>query len=433
MPNGASPPVADEVRRTLERDDARASEEAVDSIVRHATATVPFYRRRVGAPFDQLPVASKPMMVADPQDFFAVGSRPEKLTSRLSSGTSGIMFRSYFDDQRIAHHRAELVGMYRFLGADPFGSFLHCRTWYQVTSRQRSSYALRGQYLYAAEQDDRTVRDIARWLRRRRGSVIIGLCSYMEVLFERFDDLGLTFDSGTVSVVLGGGEPPTAHLAELARRQFGVELRMRYSNTENGLLGITPAGSTTYKLNTSAFHVEILDLDSDEPAPAGELGRIVVTDLHNRAMPFIRYDTGDLGRFTRDASGQLVPNTLAELAGRVRDFPIAGTAEAPRRATHFRILEPVERIRSITQFQLRQHAIGRFTWILSAARSPQLEAELRRVLDDEIGDITSCSFVYTDATLHSGAGKRQTFVNEIPDPEALLRPGRSEIGTATDA
>lgn len=421
MPHGADPESAGEVQRALRSRHAAADRGRIDRIVRHATNDVPYYQRLGPVPFESLPVVSKPMIVGSPQNFLAVGSDRTRLASRLSSGTSGIMFRSYFDSARIARHRAELVGAYRFLGADPFGSFLHCREWFEVTRRERIAHGLRGQRLYSAETDERAVRDVARWLGRRRGTVVMGLCSYIETLLSRFAELGIDIAPGTVSVVLGAGEPATTSLRTMVREQFGVELSMRYSNTENGLLGFTRPGGSEYALDTSTYHVEILDLDSDLPAPAGSLGRVVVTDLFNRAMPFLRYDTGDLGRFALDGSGRFIPNALAELAGRIRDFPLAGTEDAPRRATHFKILEPVEQVDGITQFQLRQHDFGRFTWLLNAERSDPLEGTLRRILDEEIGGITDCRFVYSDDALHSGAGKRQTFVNEMPDPEAVLR------------
>jgi hypothetical protein len=45
-----------------------------------------------------------------------------------------------------------------------------------------------------------------------------------------------------------------------------------------------------------SFFVELLD-EAGEPAPQGELGRVVLTSLHNFAMPLIRYDIGDLAAF----------------------------------------------------------------------------------------------------------------------------------------
>ena len=47
-------------------------------------------------------------------------------------------------------------------------------------------------------------------------------------------------------------------------------------------------------VNRASYHIELLKLDSDEPVGKGELGRVVITDLYNYAMPIIRYDTGDM-------------------------------------------------------------------------------------------------------------------------------------------
>jgi phenylacetate-CoA ligase len=41
------------------------------------------------------------------------------------------------------------------------------------------------------------------------------------------------------------------------------------------------------------IYAEILD-DADRPCAPGEVGRVVVSTLHNYAMPLFRYDLGDL-------------------------------------------------------------------------------------------------------------------------------------------
>src|SRR5690606_37868644 len=50
---------------------------------------------------------------------------------------------------------------------------------------------------------------------------------------------------------------------------------------------------TRFLVNTELVAWESLRADG-EPAAPGEVGRVVLTDLHNRVMPFLRYDTGDL-------------------------------------------------------------------------------------------------------------------------------------------
>jgi len=43
-----------------------------------------------------------------------------------------------------------------------------------------------------------------------------------------------------------------------------------------------------------SHYVEFLEEGSEKEAEAGEVARVIVTDLTNRVMPLIRYDTGDL-------------------------------------------------------------------------------------------------------------------------------------------
>ena len=63
------------------------------------------------------------------------------------------------------------------------------------------------------------------------------------------------------------------------------------------------------------------DTDGTRPAAPGELGEVVVTDLHNLAMPFIRYATGDLATAADDSPcgcGRGLPR-IASVEGRTSD------------------------------------------------------------------------------------------------------------------
>ncbi|MGM0700213.1 MAG: hypothetical protein ACQEVD_15300 [Actinomycetota bacterium] len=422
LPNGVSPSVVEEVYSTLNNPASRSSSEALEQIAHHARTHVPFYQNVKGEGFESLPVVTKPMMVADRSQFFDERVSADNLASRYSSGTSGVLYDSYFDADRISHHRAEMVAAFRFLGADPFAPTLHGTTWFDVSATSKLVYFLQGKRMYSGEHDERSIRGIARWLKRRRGTIVVALCSYLDALFEGFRRYDIEFAEGVIGAVLGIGEPATSSLNELIRTQAGVDLAMRYSNTENGIFGISDGALTRYRLNTATFHFEILDLDSDRPAPPGGIGRIVVTDLFNRASPYIRYDTGDVGRFGVDDAGATIPGILQELGGRNRDFCIGGSAEAPQRILHMEMMERADQVQEIRQFQLRQNDIGTFTWVLNAPRSATLEYRLRSILDDCVGDIVRCDFIYDSQQLVVGSGKRQSFVNEIPNPERLFRP-----------
>ena len=76
-------------------------------------------------------------------------------------------------------------------------------------------------------------------------------------------------------------------------------------------------------MHEDLHYVEILN-ENDEPCKPGEIGRIVVTNLHRKLMPTIRYEVGDLGRWV-DIECECGRKTrVLELLGRSDDVLIIG-------------------------------------------------------------------------------------------------------------
>lgn len=81
---------------------------------------------------------------------------------------------------------------------------------------------------------------------------------------------------------------------EIIERAFGCPVFDRYGNREicGALAQDCPSGEGLH-INTELCLVEIVD-DKGRPVPRGQRGRVLLTDLTNEVMPFIRYDSGDL-------------------------------------------------------------------------------------------------------------------------------------------
>lgn len=120
-----------------------------------------------------------------------------------------------------------------------------------------------------------------------------------------------------------------------------------------------------YHLHAEVVHVEVVD-DRNQPVPAGEMGRILVTDLTNLAFPFIRYEIGDVGSMSADptcACGVTLPR-LASLEGRISDLVVL--RDRILTAPNFTVL--LSDLRGIQAFQIRQPAIDRLDiYIVPAA------------------------------------------------------------------
>ena len=76
---------------------------------------------------------------------------------------------------------------------------------------------------------------------------------------------------------------------------FGTNIVDSYGMLETWTIALTCIHGV-FHVNEHNVHVEIIDA-CDRPAQPGEVGRIVVTSLQERLMPFVRYVTGDFGMF----------------------------------------------------------------------------------------------------------------------------------------
>lgn len=128
--------------------------------------------------------------------------------------------------------------------------------------------------------------------------------------------------SESVRVALSGSEILREDVRERVETFWpNCRCLSRYSNMENGIFGQEYDKKGVFELNWASYYFEVLKFDSDETAKPGELGRIIVTDMYNRAFPMIRYDKGDVGMLSLSEDSW---PCLVQLGGRRLDL-IHGT------------------------------------------------------------------------------------------------------------
>lgn len=88
------------------------------------------------------------------------------------------------------------------------------------------------------------------------------------------------------------GELVDAHTRDMCRRMFGLTPVDVYTMSEVSYVAWQCEQRNGLHVNSDTHLVEVLR--EGVAVRPGELGRIVLTDIRNRAMPFLRYDTGDL-------------------------------------------------------------------------------------------------------------------------------------------
>lgn len=156
---------------------------------------------------------------------------------------------------------------------------------------------------------------------RARPHVITGHPSCLELVAEEVHSRPPGF---APRLVVCRGELLSDSTRSLLRENFGCKTVDYYSCDEVGNIAWEcPVNEHKLHISSDGCVVEVVD-ESGAPLPAETEGLILVTNLFNRTMPFIRYRLGDRGSMleeddARCSCGYLGPS-LALLAGREDDY-----------------------------------------------------------------------------------------------------------------
>jgi phenylacetate-CoA ligase len=103
---------------------------------------------------------------------------------------------------------------------------------------------------------------------------------------------------------------------------FGIKVTDRYGCEEVSLIASECEKHEGMHLNIEHLFIEFIKEDGTSAGP-GEMGSIIITDLMNRAMPFIRYQVEDMGvpSDRRCSCGRGLP-LMDRVIGRTADFLI---------------------------------------------------------------------------------------------------------------
>ena len=135
------------------------------------------------------------------------------------------------------------------------------------------------------------VEQAVRFLAEKQPPLVMGPPSALFYLARGLRELGIRRPLAPFARV--GGEQLFAFQRAEIERYLGARVIDSYGCTEIGAIaGECSAGS----LHVCADHVVCEIFKGDAPAAPGEIGDIVLTALHNPAMPLIRYRLGDRGR-----------------------------------------------------------------------------------------------------------------------------------------
>lgn len=265
-----------------------------------------------------------------------------------------------------------------------------------MNTRKYSSYGI-SDSLFQEYYDD-----IVRW----KPKYIRG---YPSSIFEfaKFvsrNDYELKFDS-----VFTTAEMLFDHQREYIELVFDAKVFNCYGLNDGGVTAFECEHGAGLHIDFERGYLEVVDVDGKQVF--GEVGKIVATSILNKATPFVRYDTGDLGVISDEpcACGSPYP-LLNKLVGRTTDI-----LNINGRVVGSPVLTVLMASVDVVRYQFIQESKNRVVIVIEKGSlpSPADEDFIRRSLFSNIGEF-ELIFIYDEGAFEvADGGKHKVVVNKL--------------------
>ena len=219
-----------------------------------------------------------------------------------------------------------------------------------------------------------------------------------------------------IAKVVTTAETLRPDIRALVREAWGAEIVDIYSAQEIGHIAVQCPAHGHYHVQAEHALVEILNTRGEACAP-GEIGRVVVTPLHNFAMPLLRYDIGDYAEMGGPcACGRGLP-VLRRILGRARHMLV--TPDGQRYwpffgATGFRSIAPLVQYR----FVQRSSESIEFNLVVERPLTTEEQEGLRARILATLPYPFRIEFNFVAELPRSEGGKYEDFVSLIAAEDA---------------
>jgi phenylacetate-coenzyme A ligase PaaK-like adenylate-forming protein len=393
-------------------------EERLRAMVRYAAEHSPYYQRLfrehglAAERFDPqvfaaLPLLTKAVIRSSTAEILSREFTPQQLGQHKTGGSTGVALTTYFDRNWLEVRTADAMRSDQWAGcyhgmkvAALWGNPPVAKTFKE---RLRRGLIDRFVYLDTIDLNERSIAAFVAAWRREHPEVLFGHSHSLYMLAR------VLLEQGIADLRPRGIVSTSMMLLQNERRvieeAFGCKVTDRYGCEEVGLIACECEQHAGLHLDIEHLYIEFLRPDGT-PAAFGEEGFIVITDLLNRGMPFIRYRIEDVGvpSARTCACGRGLP-LMERVAGRVADYLkrrdgslVAGVSLVERTLTA---------IPGIEQLQIVQPAIDRLliNVVRAADFTAATEAALRQEFQTVFGADIALEFAYVERIAQESSGK----------------------------
>ncbi|MBB5144964.1 phenylacetate-CoA ligase [Cerasibacillus quisquiliarum] len=390
-------------------------EKTLNKLISHAVKTTKFYSGYKNAhELYDLPVVDKNVIRSKQDSFLSSMFSKKNLIQMSTSGSTGTPFTSFQNKEKKKRVNAETIFFNGKAGYKVGNNFIYLRSLNIKNKKSKLKQWIQNEKLIDVNNlDDQEIQSLLSQIKdysKKESATMLSYASTYDALADYFQRKGIeSIKDCKIHGIISTSEILYNSTRKQMMKVFGCDCLSRYANMENGILGQdTVLFPNSFILNEANYYIEILEFDSNEPVKDGELGRIVVTDLYNYAMPMIRYDTGDVGTFKLMNINGNNKKVISNFNGRKIDmiFDVNGNHISPHK-----ISVAFWDIPGLKQFQFIQENAGKYRVLLIVDNyfgDTDLKNKLHRILGKEA--IINFNKVQEIPTLNSG--KRKYIINK---------------------
>ncbi len=377
----------------------------VEQYLREITVHVPYYRdlfEREGlaadaiqgpGDFRRIPFLTKDDIRAA-KDLIVTKAPMRRGVSSNTGGSTGEPLYFYTDVAAGPLRRANALRGLRWAGIDigdrqavVWGFHLD-RPFKERLSSAVKDYFNNIRYVSSFDMSDEAMERYARMMASFKPDLILGYPSAVAAFAEFCK--ARRFAGIKPRAAMSSGEKIYPHQAELIKSAFSCPIYDRYGSNEFANVAQECEKRSGLHVFGDIMYVEVIH-ESGRPAESGEIGEIVVTDLSNLYMPFLRYRTGDLAVPTaRECScGRGLP-LLERIEGRTFDAVVTPDGKS---AGGFFWTYLSRAVPGIRQFQIEQRERGGV--IFRIVPGPEWKDGNRRELERKIKENMGSDFAVT--------------------------------------
>lgn len=396
----------------------------LSSLLEYSYHNVPYYRRifkerglkpedvRTKEDLTKLPILTKKDVKDNFYDLVTRKPSEWRVIETSTSGTTGKPFKFYTTEEQLSWENAAGYRMMKWYGFD-VGHKL-ALIWAMPFDYNpgkvstRTCNLLMGQRIlncYGMSKDNMS--RFARDLKKFRPDILKGYSSGLHFFAEFLECEGIDVNPKTV---VSCAEQLFDYQRLKLKEVFQCEVYDFYAARE-----ATGIASECPKHHGYHIHAEnqILEFVRDgEQVSSGETGAILITNLRNYAMPFVRYEIGDLGEPSDEccSCGRGLP-LMRRLEGRSSDI----IATKDGRFTSSPSVHYIVSRLPVTQYQIIQESYERIRIkiVTEKGYSERHNREIIRRIRKNIGDF-DIDFEFVDSIPLASSGKRRVVVSKVP-------------------